>query len=36
VIAAVFAVILAFTALGSAIHMKDFIRHFETAPAQSV
>ena len=28
--------ILALTAIGSAFHLKDVFRHFETAPAQSV
>jgi len=36
VIAAVFAVILAFTALGSALHLKDIMHRLDTAPAQSV
>jgi len=27
---------LALTAIGSAFHLKDMFRHFETAPAQSV
>jgi hypothetical protein len=35
-IAAAFAVILAFTALGSMLHVKDMMRHLDTAPAQSV
>ena len=35
-IAAAFAVILAFTALGSALHMKDILHRLDTAPAQSV
>jgi hypothetical protein len=36
VIAAAFAVLLAFTALGTALHLKDMFRHFETGPVQSV
>ena len=35
-IVAAFAVILAFTALGSMLHVKDMMRHLDTAPAQSV
>ena len=35
-IAAVFAVIIAFTALGSALHLKDVFHRLNTAPAQSV
>ena len=35
-IVAAFAVILAFTALGSMLHVKDMMRHLDTAPAHSV